>query len=370
MSIPAVTAGSLTRQSATPLIDQWLASKQLIERRRARLQPTDLLFCRIAADAMHSDPARRLLQDIHSKLSTEDERLGRIRLGADEHQNQLALGVANSLAAVGLLRAVDRSDTLLDFSLNGRRSQAGARLRTFVTGRWLEIGVEQVIRSVLGEEAEIVRNLQVEHPVDGVLELDVVAIVDGAPVVFECKSGRHVAPGLPRFGDVARTIGVEGERAVVVAPHMDSPDAVIAEEFFSIRIIGPGEVEGHAGELRAVPAPGRNLRLVATAEAAPPESGSTELEEAGSKTAGGKRKVTLEDAFRAELEAIVHRVVDGSPGTHSAGQLAAGLRDRARCGRAKANYVVTGLLFDGRLLDADGRSIKDYRAMVHKVANA
>ena len=78
----------------------------------------------------------------------------------------------------------------------------------------------------------------------------------------------------------------------------------------------------------------------------------------------------LDVAARAELEAIVHRVVDGSPGTQTATQLAVDLRDRTLCSRVKANYVVTGLLHAGRLLDADGRPVKTYRATVHKVAPA
>ena len=369
MNVVAAPAGSSTRQPATPLIDQWLVASQLAERRRAQLQPADLLFCRIAADAVRSEPASRFLGDLHAKLTKEESSSGRIRLGPDEHQNQLALGVADSLAAVGLLRAVHRSDAVLDFSLNAQRTQAGARLRAFVAGPWLEIGVEQVLRSVLGEDAEVARNLKAEHPAFGELELDVVAILDGAPVVFECKSGRRMAESLPRFGDVARIVGVEGDRAVVVAAQMDPHEAVIAEAFFSIQIIGPGEVEAHAAELGAITVPGRNLRLVDTAAAPTPGSRSTEAEGTGPESTGGKQKVTLDDAGRAELEAIVHGVVEGSPGTHTAGQLVVGLRDRALCGRSKAHHVVTGLLHSGRLLDAGGRSIKAYSAPVHKVAS-
>lgn len=368
MSVLALPAGSSTGHAATPLIDQWLLATQLAERGRARLQPSDLLFWSIAADAMRSEPVRRLLGDLHSLLSKEESSVGSIRLGPDESQNQLALGVAQSLASVGLLRAVHRSGIELDFRLNAQGSQAGARLRAFVAGPWLEIGVEQVLRSVLGESAEVARNLKAEHPVHGELELDVVAIVDGAPVVFECKSGRRVAESLPRFGDVSRSVGVEGDRAVVVATQMDPGNALIAQEFFSIRIIGPGGVEAHAHELGATTVTGRNLRLVDTAEAPTPGSRSTEAGRSGST--GGKKKVTLDDACRAELEAIVHRVVDDSPGTQTATQLAAGLRDRALCSRSKANHVVTDLLHGGRLLDADGRPIKAYSATVYKVANA
>ena len=366
MSVLAVLAGSSTRPAATPLIDQWLLASQLVERRRALVQPADSLFCRIAADAVRSAPAGRLLGDLHSKLSKEEWSSGCIRLGPDEHQNQLALGVAQSLAAVGLLRAVNRSDAVLDFSLNAQRTQAGARLRTFVAGPWLEIGVEQVLRSVLGQDAQVARNLQVDHLAHGRLELDVVAIVGGAPVVFECKSGHRVAESLPRFGDVVRIVGVDGDRAVVVAPRLDPGDSVIAEEFFSIRIMGPGEVEAHATKLGATSVPGRNLRLVERAEA----STVAEAEGTGNGPAGGKRKVTLDDASRAEFEAIVQQVVDGSPGTQTAGQLVVGLRDRAHCGRSKAAHVVTGLLYAGRLLDADGRPIKAYSATVHKVGSA
>ena len=366
MSVLAVPVGSSTRPAATPLIDQWLASRQLVERRCAVFQPADSLFCRIAADAVRSAPAGRLLGDLHSLLSKEERSSGCIQLGPDEHQNQLALDVAQSLAAVGLLRAVNRSDAKLDFSLNAQRTQAGARLRTFVAGPWLEIGVEQVLRSVLGQDAQVARNVHVDHPAHGELELDVVAIVGGAPVVFECKSGHRVAESLPRFGDVIRIVGVDGDRAVVVAPRLDSGKAVIAEEFFSIRIMEPGQVEAHATKLGATAEPGRNLRLVERAEA----SMGAEAEGTGNGPAGGKRKVILDEASRAEFEAIVHQVVDGSPGTQTAGQLVVSLRDRAHCGRSKAAYVVTGLLHAGRLLDADGRPVKAYRATVHKVRSA
>ena len=57
-------------------------------------------------------------------------------------------------------------------------------------------------------------------------------------------------------------------------------------------------------------------------------------------------------------------------GTQTAGQLVVGLRDIAHCGRSKAAHVVTGLLYAGRLIDVDGRSIKSYRATVHKVGSA
>ena len=370
MSVLAVPAGSSTGHAATPLIDQWLVATRLAERGRARLQPADLLFWRIATDALVSEPARRLLGDLHSMLSKEMPSLGRTQLGPDERENQLALGVAESLATVGLLRAVHRSGSVLDFSLNAQGSQAGARLRAFVAGPWLEIGVEQALRSVLGESAEVARNLKAEHPTHGELELDVVAIVDGAPVVFECKSGRRVAETLPRFGDVIRIVGVEGDRAVVVAPHMDPREAAIAEGFLSIRIMGPDEVGSHAARLGATTVPGRTLRLVETAEAPTPEQRSTEAEGTGTETTGAKQKLALGVAARAELEAIVHRVVDGSPGTQTATQLAVDLRDRTLCSRVKANYVVTGLLHAGRLLDADGRPVKTYSATVHKVAHA
>jgi len=366
MRVHAIRVGSSTRPAATPLIDQWLGANGLAERGRAVLQPTDLLFRDIAADSMRSEPARRLLGELHSLLSNEESSCGPIQLGPDEHQSQLALGVAQSLAAVGLLRAVHRSGAELYFRLNAQGSQAGARLRAFVAGPWLEIGVEQVLRSVLGEEAEVARNLKAEHPVHGVLELDVVAIVDGAPVVFECKSGRRMAETLPRFGDVTRIVGVEGDRAVVVAAQVDPGKAVIAQEFFSIRIIEPDEVEAHAAGLGASTVPERNLRLVDGAEA----PRSLEADRRGAGTTGGKQKNTLDDADRAELEAIAHELVECSPGTQTATQLAVGLRDRAHCGRAKASHVVTGLLYGGRLLDADDRSIKTYSAIVHKVANA
>ena len=64
-----------------------------------------------------------------------------------------------------------------------------------------------------------------------------------------------------------RIVGVDGDRAVVVAPRLDSGKAVIAEEFFSIRIMEPGQVEAHATKLGATAEPGRNLRLVERAEA-------------------------------------------------------------------------------------------------------
>ena len=254
---------------------------------------------------MRSEPASRFLGDLHAKLTQEESSSGRIRLGPDEHQNQLAFGVANSLAAVGLLRAVDRSDAVLDFSLNAQRTQAGARLRAFVAGQWLEIGVEQVLRSVLGEDTEVARNLKEStRPTGGWSSTSWRSSTACRDLRMQVRPPGGRGPAA--FRRLARIVGVEGDRAVVVAPQLDPDEAVIAEAFFSIRIIGPGEVEAHAAELGAITVPGRNLRLVDTAAAPTPGSRSTEAEGTGPESTGGKQKVTLDDAGRAELEAIVH----------------------------------------------------------------
>jgi domain of unknown function (DUF1887) len=151
----------------------------------------------------------------------------------DEVEKLQIVSIFKSMSGlVSCVRHVRDTDTLKGFLIMTQKAQK------FITGQYLEIGVEKTVKNILNDWAkihntsyEVYRNVKIEK-IDGTIknEFDVVIVLKNKFYIIECKSGRNFY-NWNRLTEIAIDYGIIPKRCCLVDSFASDDDIECIEYF-------------------------------------------------------------------------------------------------------------------------------------------
>jgi hypothetical protein len=116
-------------------------------------------------------------------------------------------------------------------------SQTPADMQAFFTGGWFERFVWMTVLNALpADRTAAVRNVTLALPTSGETEIDIVAAVDGQPLLIECKTGEYQSR-IQRYVDRSAELGVPQDRNLLVVLDLEPKVATRLSHIFALRVL-------------------------------------------------------------------------------------------------------------------------------------
>ena len=214
-----------------PSLGRWLSDRQIQVQHSHIATDADLVYDRLArrlGDAYVEEQGGYILRTFMSRLRWA---ITHTRPGTKfqlREANQTQTRVLTSIA-----RELGRSSVFSNYFyvkeykvLNiGLSKQVEAQ--EFLVGGWFERFIYQTVEALLTQAElpfEVLKNPQIQFPNQDVFELDLLFLIDGKPVLIECKTGKnsnYLNRHLEKFSSHCRKLDIESDRAFLVVLDLD-----------------------------------------------------------------------------------------------------------------------------------------------------
>lgn len=130
-------------------------------------------------------------------------------------------------------------------TLHVTASPSPPEVQAFFTGGWFERFVWATTLMTLPlERSAALRNVKLELPRGGAAEIDIVAAIDGAPILIECRTGDY-QDRIQRYVDRSAELGVPPDRNFLVVLDIALNVADDLSHLFGLRVLNQkGVAEG------------------------------------------------------------------------------------------------------------------------------
>jgi hypothetical protein len=143
----------------------------------------------------------------------------------------------------------DRKNKVISAEIQDRKD-----IRFFFGGGWFERYICQSLVRLLRQKRvafEYATNLMVRFPNGDRFELDIFFLIDGLPLLIECKTGGAFQAHLQKFRDHLERLSVPAERGLFIILDLDPARAVELSGFWGYRVVNqnqfPAAVEAIVG---------------------------------------------------------------------------------------------------------------------------
>ena len=246
------------KDRAVATVIEWLASRKIhAESHDASVHGTDSIFNRQAlfmgTGLDDSDQPPLLLPLLKSmKWSVANKKSVRYVIG-DPTQRRIAAvtKLCTGLLSQSLLSSYryDKKNKVIYAEIQDRKD-----VRFFFSGGWFERFVCLSVVKLLRRQAvafEYAKNLKVRFPNGNRYELDLFFLLEGIPLLIECKMGGDYPAHLQKFGDHLDDLSVPAERGLFIILDLDPARADELSGFWDYRVVNqnqfPAAVEAIVG---------------------------------------------------------------------------------------------------------------------------
>lgn len=113
-------------------------------------------------------------------------------------------------------------------------------IKQFLTGIWFERYIYRKLAELFkaeGLEYECLRNPKISYANGDIAELDLFFLVDGQPLLIECKSGQNYDFDIEKFAQHRKRLSLEAERAIFVVLDIDTALTSIRSRDWQITVV-------------------------------------------------------------------------------------------------------------------------------------
>jgi hypothetical protein len=152
------------------------------------------------------------------------------------------LKASDYLARGKLVKKIDKPDVIVAVSHN--RSD----IQGFFNGGWFERFVFYKIIELLDSEGlnyQYLRNAKIVYPDERNSELDLLFLIEGQPLLIECKAGSNYDSGIEKFSEHPKRLEIAPDNAVFVVLEIDELQAHIRNKNWGITVVDRNSLLGH-----------------------------------------------------------------------------------------------------------------------------
>ncbi|MBE9098676.1 hypothetical protein [Vacuolonema iberomarrocanum] len=234
-----------TVERATPVI-QWFTDRDIrIENYRQADADTDEIFNRHAktlGDRHKDDEGRPLLAPLLKQMKwaiAKNRGLQHHLKGATQQQITTQTQFCNHLLRDSLLSSYfyNKTTKIIHGAIQDRTD-----VRHFFNGEWFERFIchkTEAIFQDLNVEYFYVMNPVIQYDNGDTFELDLFFLINGIPILIECKTGGDFNQHLKRFESHRNRLAIEPEQAFLVILDLEDAQTQRLSKFWNFKVVNP-----------------------------------------------------------------------------------------------------------------------------------
>ncbi|MGB3614362.1 MAG: hypothetical protein WBA10_11280, partial [Elainellaceae cyanobacterium] len=275
---------------------------------------------------------------------------------------------SNFLKLGRIIKRDDRPDYIIAISHD--RSD----IKAFLNGVWFERYVYHKVAETLkaeGIQHEYLRNPKITYPNGEVSELDLFFLVDGKPLLLECKSGQNHDYDIEKFVRHRRTLGLNAENSIFVVLDIDESEAYIRSKTWEITAVDQIKLIEHIKATIAADDGAQDQDDPLTGDSDPEQDSALEGYDASGLAAFFKQRgLNLAPDHRAAIFDHLIPLVE-QDGPISFTDIAKTIRDRMSqefaLSRRKVGEVLNCLRYSDVFRDGENQPVRNVSEPIHSI---